>query len=154
MKPAVDTADIAPETKHSVPEPFASILGPYEGRALGDYFGLTQFGAALEILEPNSQSSLRHWHTRSDEFVLVLDGELTLINAEGETLLEPGMCAGFRASVDNAHHLINTSNAPAKYLVIGTRMAGDEVHYPDDDFQWLRNEEGTSYAASKDGVQY
>lgn len=136
------------------PEPFRSTLGPYEGRALGDYFGLTHFGAAVDILPPNSQSALRHWHTKSDELVLMLEGELTLITDSGETLLKPGMCAGFKAGVDNGHHLVNRSTSAAKFLVIGTRITGDEVHYPDDDFQWLVEKDGSWYAARKDGTRY
>lgn len=136
------------------PEPFRSTLGPYEGRALGDYFGLTHFGAAVDILPPNSQSALRHWHTKSDELVLMLEGELTLITDAGETLLKPGMCAGFKAGVDNGHHLVNRSTLAAKFLVIGTRITGDEVHYPDDDFQWLVEKDGSWYAARKDGTRY
>lgn len=136
------------------PEPFLSTLGPYEGRALGDYFGLTHFGAAVDILPPNSPSALRHWHTKSDELVLMLEGELTLITDAGEMLLKPGMCAGFKANVDNGHHLVNRSNAPAKYLVVGSRITGDEAHYPDDDFQWAADDDGSWYAARKDGTRY
>ena len=154
MKPAIDPMEITPETGTSLPEPFGSIVGPYEGRGLGDYFGLSQFGAALEVLPPNSRSALRHWHTRFDEFVWVLDGELMLITDEGETVLRPGMCAGFKAGVTNAHHLINRSTAPARFLVIGTRIGGDKVHYPDDDFQWLVEKDGSGYAAKKDGTRY
>ncbi len=136
------------------PEPFRSTLGPYEGRALGDYFGLTHFGAAVDILPPNSQSALRHWHTKSDELVLMIEGELTLITDAGEMLLKPGMCAGFKAGVDNGHHLVNRSTSAAKFLVIGTRITGDEVHYPDDDFQWLVEKDGSWCAARKDGTRY
>ena len=115
---------------------------------------MTQFGAVLDVLQPNSQSALRHWHTKSDEFVLVLDGELTLITDEGETALRQGMCAGFKAGVTNAHHLVNRSKATAKFLVVGTRARGDEAHYPDDDFQWLVEKDGSWYAAKKDGTKY
>jgi uncharacterized cupin superfamily protein len=154
MKPAIDAMEVTPETEHSFPEPFGSTLGSYEGRGLGDYFGLSQFGAALEVLQPNSQSALRHWHTMSDELVLVLDGKLTLITDDGETELRPGMCAGFKAGVTNAHHLINRSKAAAKFLVIGTRVRGDKVHYPDDDLQWIVEKDGSWYAARKDGTKY
>lgn len=136
-----------------MPEPFGSILGPYESRGLGDYFGLTQFGAVMDVLPPNSQSALRHWHTLSDEFVLMLEGELILITDDGETVLEPGMCSGFKAGAENGHHLVNRSSAEAKFLVIGTRNKADRAHYPDDDLQWVV-EGGSAYAARKDGTKY
>lgn len=154
MKAAIDLMDLPSETGQHFPEPFRSTLGPYEGRALGDYFGLTHFGVAVDILPPNSQSALRHWHTRSDELVLMLEGELTLITDAGESLLKPGMCAGFKSDVDNGHHLVNRSSAPAKYLVIGSRVSGDEARYPDDDFQWVAEKNGSWYAARKDGTRY
>ena len=51
----------------------------YVGHDGGDYFGLTQFGAHVEILPPGAHSSLRHWRTASDEVVLMLEGELALL---------------------------------------------------------------------------
>ncbi len=153
MKTAIDAMEIKPSTGSSMPEPFRSTLGPFEGRGLGDYFGLTQFGVALEVLPPDSQSALRHWHTQSDEFVVMLEGELVLVTNEGETAVNAGMCVGFKAGVENGHHLINRSSAAARFLVVGTRTKGDRVHYPDDDFQWLV-EDGSAYAARKDGSKY
>jgi uncharacterized cupin superfamily protein len=45
--------------------------------------GLTQFGACVEVLQPGSRLSIRHWHSAEDEFVYVLEGEVTAI--EGMT---------------------------------------------------------------------
>ncbi|MDA0339371.1 MAG: cupin domain-containing protein [Proteobacteria bacterium] len=155
MKIAADTvepgsADAAAEDR----SPHLS-LGPYEGRRLGDYFGLMQFGVSVEILPPGSKSLLRHWHAKSDELLYVLEGELTLITNDGEAALTPGHATGFKAGGGDAHHLENRSNEPAKFLVVGTRVEGDAVHYPDDDFQWLADdEEGSWYPARRDGTKY
>lgn len=130
------------------------LSGPYETRNLGDVFSLTQFGAMMETLPPGSRSSIRHWHSKSDEFVRVLEGELTLISNEGETVLSAGMITGFKAGVENAHHLVNRSGAQARFLVVGSRVPGDEVHYPHDDFKWAFNDDGTWFAAHKDGKPY
>jgi len=128
--------------------------GPYESRNLGDLFELTQVVVMMETLPPGSRSSIRHWHTKSDEFVMVLEGELTLVTNEGETLVRADMVAGFKAGEENAHHLINKSNTDARFLVVGSRVPGDEVHYPHDDFKWAVAEDGTWYAARKDGTPY
>jgi len=154
MKTAIDSLEVKAETDCTFPEPFKSRMGQSEWRGLGDYFGLTQFGSNLEVLYPNAQSALRHWHTKSDEFLYVIDGELVLATDEGETILHEGMCAGFKAGVKNGAHLINRSNTPARFLVIGTRVKGDKVYYPDDDFQWLVKEDGSMQAARKDGTYY
>ncbi|WOF75215.1 cupin domain-containing protein [Parvibaculaceae bacterium PLY_AMNH_Bact1] len=162
MKPAIDAmavtavrgGDPLPPEKDRLSLGPHELGGPYESRNLGDLFGLTQYGVMMETLAPGSRSSIRHWHTKSDEFVMVLQGELTLVANEGETLMKNGMFAGFPAGKANAHHLINRSDAEARFLVIGTRVPGDEVHYPHDDFQWAFNEDGTWYAAHKDGTPY
>lgn len=162
MKPAIDamTVDAFKGGKSLPAESDRAALGPhelggpYESRNLGDLFGLTQFGVMMETLPPGSRSSIRHWHTKSDEFVMVLEGELTLVTTEGETLVRAGVVAGFKSGEENAHHLINTSNTDARFLVVGSRVPGDEVHYPHDDFKWAVAEDGTSYAARKDGTPY
>jgi uncharacterized cupin superfamily protein len=51
----------------------------------------------------------------------------------GETQLRPGMCAGFKAGLRDAHHLGNRSGEDVVYLEIGDRNPGDTVIYPDDD---------------------
>ena len=82
-------------------------------KRLGDEAGLTQFGVNLTMVTPGAFSSLRHWHENQDEFVFLIEGELTLIEDEGETVLRPGDAAGFKAGVANGHHLVNRSNSDA-----------------------------------------
>jgi uncharacterized cupin superfamily protein len=150
---AVAALDAQPETGGGYPEPFRSRMGEADWRRLGNLFGLTQFGINLETFAPGAQSALRHWHTLSDEFVYVLEGEMVLRTDAGETPLRPGMCAGFKAGVRNAHHLVNRSDQPARLLVIGTRVPGDNCFYPDDDLLWVETE-GGGVAAHKDGRRY
>ena len=70
---SVVAADVAPRVKPSVyPEPFASQMSGREKRALGDVFGLQNFGVNLTRLAPGAGSSLRHAHTRQDEFIYIL----------------------------------------------------------------------------------
>ncbi|MCL6436400.1 MAG: cupin domain-containing protein [Leptolyngbyaceae cyanobacterium HOT.MB2.61] len=33
----------------------------------------------MEVLQPGSRSSNKHWHSAEDEMVYVLEGEITLI---------------------------------------------------------------------------
>ena len=95
--------------------------------------GITQFGVNHLTLEPGAVSSLRHWHEGEDEFVLVLSGELVLIDDNGEHALGAGDYVGFPAGAPNAHHLANRGAAPASFIAVGTRKVGLEtIHYPDD----------------------
>lgn len=136
------------------PEPFASRMAGRQKRPLAALFGLTDFGVNLTTLAPGSVSSLRHAHTRQDEFVYVLEGELTLVTDEGETRLAEGMCAGFRAGSGNAHHLVNRSDRPGSFLEMGSRTAGDAGSYPDDDIEARLDSAGKWVFVHKDGTPY
>lgn len=107
-------------------------LGDYAYRILGDAGGLTQFGVHLEELPPGARSSFRHWHEGEDEFVYVLQGQVTLIEDQ-ESQLGPGDCAAWPKGVPVGHCLENRGDGPARYLVIGTRQVTDTIHYPDHD---------------------
>jgi uncharacterized cupin superfamily protein len=146
-------SELRPESGSSYPEPFASRMGGLTWRTLGDAFGLTQFGLNLETLAPGAQSALRHWHTLSDEFIFVLDGEVVLRVDEGEYAMTSGMCAGFKAGEANAHHLLNRGSVAARFLVVGSRVAGDTAFYPDDDIAWFHTE-AARIAVHKDGSAY
>lgn len=93
--------------------------------------GLTQFGAFIEVLQPGSHSSIKHWHSAEDELVYVLEGEITLIEGEIETVLRPGDAATFRSGVPVGHCLENRSSSATRCLVVGTRAAVDIITYPD-----------------------
>ena len=159
MKPAspraIKALEVPPRARaSSYPEPFASRVKGREKRPLGDLFGLQNFGVNLTRLAPGAQSSLRHAHTRQDEFVYILEGQPTLVTNSGETLLEPGMCAGFRAGSGDGHHLHNRTAAEVLYLEIGDRTPGDAATYPDDDLQAVLGTEGRWRYTRKDGTAY
>ena len=134
--PALDPTSVAPRFGAAAyPEPFRAAVAGREKRALGDALGLTRYGVNLVRLPPETMSSQRHWHSRQDEFVYVLEGELVLVTDEGEQALGPGMVAGFPANSGNGHHLVNRSGRDAVYLEVGDRTDGDETEYPDIDMQ-------------------
>src|SRR5687768_12169856 len=123
-------------------------------RVLGDLFGLTNFGVNLTRLAPGGQSALRHAHGRQDEFVYMLEGEAVLVTDAGETILKPGMCAGFKAGTGDAHHLVNRSQRDVLFLEVGDRSAGDSVEYPDDDVKAVYGADGKWKYTTKDGTPY
>lgn len=151
--PALDPQAVA-ETRGSLyPEPFKSRMGDRAKRRLGQACGLTKLGVNVVTLGPGAQSALRHWHTLEEEFVYVLEGEVVLVTNAGEQKLTAGMCAGYPAGSRDAHHFINRSDRPAKYLEIGTNVDGDNAFYPDDDLMWVETEQGMR-AVHKDGGRY
>ncbi|CBS86559.1 cupin domain-containing protein [Azospirillum lipoferum] len=148
--PVIDPAALTADTGATdYPQPFRAQVAGRHRVALGDPLGLTNFGVNLTRLAPGASSALRHWHSRQDEFVFVVDGELTLVTDAGETLLTAGMCAGFPHGVADGHRLINRSSRPASYLEVGDRSGGDEVSYSDEDMVWrdgaYRHRDGTPW---------
>lgn len=136
------------------PEPFASLMTGREKRALGNPFGLTNFGVNLTSLAPGAISALRHSHSVQDEFVYILSGKPTLITNSGRTQMVPGMCAGFKAGTGDAHHLVNETSQLVEYLEVGDRMPGDSAQYPDEDIQAVMTATGEWQFLHKDGSSY
>jgi uncharacterized cupin superfamily protein len=145
-------ADAPGRSTTNYPQPFAERVKGRFKRPLGDLFGIASFGVNLTTLEPGAQSSIKHRHTVQDEFVYVVSGELVLARDDGETLLTPGMCAGFPHG-GAAHHLLNGSNAPATYLEIGDRQPNDAADYPEDDLVAAHSDEAWHFT-HKDGRPY
>jgi len=152
-KPALDPATLEPRTGSGYPEPFRAAVAGREKRALGDALGLTNFGVNLVRLPPDCASSQRHWHSKQDEFVYVVDGELVLLTDDGEQILTAGAVAGFPAGKPDGHHLVNRSGKTATYLEVGDRTEWDEVDYPDIDML-VRYVDGEEAYVKKDGTPY
>jgi uncharacterized cupin superfamily protein len=154
---AVEAAALLPtRSPYGYPEPYGSrVRVPgRERRALGEPFGLTQFGVNLSRLPPGAMSALRHTHSREDELIYILEGEPVLVTDAGETPLGPGMCAGFKAGSRDGHHLVNRSGATVVYIEIGTRDPGDTVIYPDDDIGRALSPDGRRIFVHRDGRPY
>jgi uncharacterized cupin superfamily protein len=132
-KPALEALSVAAVNRSGYPEPWRSRVLPREKRRLGDAFALTRVGINLTTLPPGKESSMRHWHTREDEFVYVLEGEVVLCTAAGEQRLTAGMCAGFPAGLEDGHHLVNRSDRPAVYLEVSNRDSEDTAYYSEAD---------------------
>ena len=151
--PVLDPATVTPRIGSSYPEPLRATCTAREKRVLGDPLGLTHFGVNLVRLPPGAASALRHWHSLEDEFVMVLEGEATLVTNAGERVLGPGMAAGFPAGKPDGHHLVNRGNRDVVYLEVGDRRPGDEVAYPDDDLAAVWRD-GRRAFTRKDGTSY
>ena len=104
-------------------------------------------------MPPGAWSSQRHWHTREDEFVYVLSGEVVLVTDGGEEVLRAGDAAGFPAEDTDGHCLQNRSSADARVLEIGTRVPGETAYYSDIDMVAQADGNRTVYAR-RDGTPY
>ena len=124
--------------------------GARESLHLTEEGGLTQFVAHVQKLQPGSRTGDRHWHEEEDELLYMLSGEATVVEEDGAPRSVP---ATRPAGVANAHQVVNRSDAPCTYLVVGSRGAVQNVtRYPDvgqilydfDDGSWrLERTDGT-----------
>jgi uncharacterized cupin superfamily protein len=132
--PALKPADLVIEES-----PASGCAEPNRTLWISEAGGLTQFGAFIEVLQPGSRSSIKHWHSAEDEMVVVLEGEITLVEGDAETLLRAGDAATFKAGTPLGHCLENRSATPTRCLVVGTRAALDRITYPDHDRVCIRD---------------
>ncbi len=150
--PKIDI-DSAP-TRHGTgyPDAFAAPCKSLRRWRLGDAVGLDQFGVNLLRLPAGAWSSQRHWHAAEDEFVWVIEGEVVLIEDEGEIVLRAGDCAGFKAGVANGHKIENRSGREAMLLEVGSRRpTEDACDYPDID---MIQPQGADRYFHRDGTLY
>ena len=152
--PAFDPADLAESNATSYPAQFKAINSRRWNRRLGDHVGLKNFGVNLTRIEPGAQSSARHAHTKQDEFIWVVEGEVVLETNEGSQTLGPGLCAGFAAGSGNAHRFVNKTDKDAYLLVVGDRTLNEEVSYPDIDLHLRIGADGKAVFTKKDGTPY
>ena len=117
---------------------------------LGDAGGITQYGVNMVRLEPGAMSALRHYHMNQDEFAIVTEGTCTLIDDDGEHLMQVGDCATFPAGDENGHHIVNRSDQPASFLVVGTRTPTETAYYSDMDMM-VTAKDGQLTFTRKDG---
>ena len=149
--PKIDIAAVPARKGAGYPPPFDVPCAARTRQRLGDAGGLRDFGVNLMTLPPGSWSSQRHWHSDEDEFVYVLEGELTLVEDDGETQLRAGDCAAFPKGTGNGHHLINRSGTTAIYLEAGSRQPADVTTCSDIDMM-STNADGRF--VHKDGTPY
>jgi uncharacterized cupin superfamily protein len=147
----ITLASVAVEDGSNYPPPFNQPCVGQTCQRLARSQGLSRFGVNLSTIPPGGWSSQRHWHSHEDEFVWVVDGELTLITQSGEEVLRAGDCAAFKAGEPDGHHLINRTQVPARVLEIGNADRSDVCAYADIDMMAGPGDLGYTH---RDGTPY
>ena len=149
--PKIDVSTVPARQGSGYPPPFDAPCAARTRKRMGDAGGLHDFGVNLMRLPPGGWSSQRHWHSHEDEFVYILEGELTLIEDGGETPLRAGDCAAFPKGTGNGHHMINRSSTTAVYLEVGSRSRQDLTTCSDVD---MMSSSADGRFVHKDGTPY
>ncbi len=95
-------------------------VGPARGTRVGAAAGSSELGCTLYELDPGGQAAPYHLHHANEELLIVLSGALELRTPSGTRELRSGAVVSFPAGVDGAHRVRNTSDQPARYLVVST----------------------------------
>ena len=102
-----------------------------EGSRLARGTAAQKLGASFDIIAPGKRSCPYHLHHSQEEMFVIIEGGGTL-RVAGEMLpVRAGDVIFIPAGPDYPHQIINTSNAPLKYLSISTMETPEICEYPD-----------------------
>ncbi|MGO1080231.1 cupin domain-containing protein [Inquilinus sp. CA228] len=124
-----------------VSEPFSVERVPWEEfergklgsrfRVLSKFGGGSHVGVAYEELPPGKQSNILHYHLLEEEHVFILEGELTLRLGDRAYPMKPGDYVCFPAGQKVGHCLVNHTDRPCRYIVIGENNPHDVAVFPE-----------------------
>lgn len=104
----------------------------FTATSLTAVFGAVATGLGVYEIEPGNAAWPYHFETTEEEWLLVVEGELTLRTPEGESVLRTGDVACFPAGAAGAHAVRNHTDAPVRFAMPSTRAPyGDACVYPD-----------------------
>jgi uncharacterized cupin superfamily protein len=101
------------------------VQGPREGTAA------RKLGAGIDILPPGKRACPYHFHYAQEEMFVILEGEGTLRVAGEMIPIRAGDVIDIPPGPEYPHQIINTSDAPLKYLSISTQELPEVCEYPD-----------------------
>jgi uncharacterized cupin superfamily protein len=104
----------------------------FSGTSLTEHFGAVATGMGVYEIAPGNASWPYHFEVGGEEWLIVIEGEVTLRTPEGDRVLRAGDVACFPAGAAGAHAVRNHTDAPARYAMPSTRARfGGATIYPD-----------------------
>lgn len=109
---------------------------------LAPLIGAEMIGGTVYEIEPGNANCPYHYEWGNEEWLIVLDGTVTVRHPGGEEEVAAGGVVCFPDGPAGAHKLANRSGAPARFLVISTRNQPAAAVYPDSGKigMWMRSE--------------
>lgn len=105
--------------------------GGLRGEQIARNAGAELLGGTLYELAPGADVMPLHIHHAMEELAIVIAGTPTLRTLDGEHELAPGDVVAFPRGRRGAHTLHNRSDAPARYVMLSTRVVPEVVEYPE-----------------------
>ena len=101
------------------------------GKRLAHGTAAKQMGLSVDIVPPGKRSCPYHFHYVEEEMFMILEGSGTLRVAGEMIPVTAGDAIFIPAGPEYPHQLLNTSDAPLKYLSASTRSDTEICEYPD-----------------------
>jgi len=102
-----------------------------QGARLARGTAAKKLGASIDIVPPGKRSCPYHLHHAQEEMFIVLEGSGTLRVADELLPIRAGDVMFLPAGPEYPHQIINSSDAPLKYLSVSTREYPEICEYPD-----------------------
>ena len=90
-----------------------------------------KIGCGYDEVPPGKRSCPYHFHYAEEEMFIILEGKGSLRVADEMLPIKAGEVIKIPAGPEYPHHIINTSDAPLKYLSISTNERLEICEYPD-----------------------
>jgi uncharacterized cupin superfamily protein len=102
--------------------------------SIGERLGASMLGMSVLDLEPGERTWPYHYELAEEEWLLVVAGEPTLRDADGEQRLRRGDVVCFPPGPDGAHQVRNDTDEPVRVAFFSDVATGaDACVYPDSD---------------------
>ena len=89
-------------------------------------------GYSVTVVPPGKRAWPFHNHHINEEMFFIIEGRGTVRIGPDEFPVRQGdLIACPPGGADTAHQIINTSDAPLRYLSVSTKLPGELVEYPD-----------------------
>ena len=140
-----------PEYDETDPDGFRAGMARF-----GSSLGASMLGGSLYELPPGQSNCPYHYEYGNEEWLIVLEGRLTVRHPEGEDELEPGDVVCFPVGPDGAHRLTNRTDTRVRVLMLSTMVDPSAAVYPDSDKLgvWPGDRRDTLIFRRSDAVDY
>jgi len=126
LTPIVNVSDVE-LSAHSHGESFEAQLG-----VMASKIGASQIGCRLTVVPPGKKAWPFRSHHANEEMYFVLEGSGTYRLGDDDYPIRQGdLVAAPAGRSARAHQVINSSEAPLKYLALSTMYHPDVMEYPD-----------------------
>ena len=98
---------------------------------LGPLFGAVDTGASVYVLPPGQAVCPYHYEYGEEEWLVVLEGEVTVRHPGGTEVLQPFEATCFVKGPAGAHQVRNDGDAPVRVLMVSTVVTPTASAYPD-----------------------